>query len=46
MRAHLKAKADKEKAKKDEVSAAVGGFVKGVNQAHQISDVKKTGLNN
>lgn len=33
MRAHLKKKAEKEKAKKDEVSAAVGGFVKGVNQA-------------
>lgn len=31
MRAHLKKKADKEKAEKDKVSAAVGGFAKGMN---------------
>jgi len=48
MRSHLKAKADKEKAEKDKVSAAVGGFVKGVNQvvSNDPAFVKKTGLDN
>lgn len=47
MRAHLKKKADQAKAKKDEVSAAVGGFVKGVNQVTKDpAFVKKTGLDN
>lgn len=48
MRAHLQKKKDLAVKKKDEVSAAVGGFVKGVAQVKGTdpATVKKTGLDN
>lgn len=48
MRAHLQKKKDLDAKKKDEVSAALGGFVKGVAQVKGTTPaaVKKTGLDN
>lgn len=48
MRSHLQKKKDAAAKKKDEVSAAVGGFVKGVQQITGADPAffKKTGLDN